>query len=385
MNLYLIDICCPIISNNNIMAFPDTFTLEQANKQIKKIRKLIKDESAFLIFYAFGEKWCSDAFNFVLNYYDIPYDHPRIFFVLDELNDSLDNYKIRFANWVKYSSQLMKVGIYEEIYGYNSIINLDTKKFLYLMGKPYKRWRIKTLYNLYKENLLEKSLYSFYLDFAYSDSKNTTEFTRNALPELSDYEYNEFVSKTLRELDTENKNYWEVVGLHVDITLYQNTSFSLVSETICDFKEPWFISEKTWRTIANKHCFVPLYTGVMFDYVHSLGIDTFQDILPIYKNQSFDKSQPYPSYVDNVIDNAIINVKFLLESIQDNKKYVYEKINHNYDIYKEQFKNHRKMIPKELESLIGFSYNYDCPISYTSLRKIDDANLSKTIVKKIWG
>jgi len=386
MNLYIVDLFQTVFYNNGIPTFSDSLNKSEDKTRIKQIKKLIKDNNAFIIFCAMGEKWTAKNVNNFLNFFNIKHDHPRILFVLDALNDSSDNNTLQFTKWIKYSSQLMKIVVWEEEYGANKEINLNTNKFLYLMGKPFKRWRIKPLYQLYKEDWLDRADYSF--KFSYSSyghpERDVKDLTRQVLSEISDDDFETFVFKTAKDLDFSQHD-WTGVGVPVDISLYQKTSISLISETTCDSTEPWFLSEKTWRTIANRHCFVPLFTEATFDYIETLGIDTFQKIMPLKKNYFYTKERDTllsTDEVDQIVDYSLTNLKFLLENINDNRIYVEEKINQNYDCYKNLADEHRRNIPKKLEKYFYLSLS---SIAYTSLRKIEDENISKTVIRHIWG
>lgn len=374
MNLYIVDIYKTILHRAGVPSFPDGTPREK----IKEIRRIIKDSSSFIIFTAMGEKWSVTSINRFLNILQIKHDHPRILFVLDSLTTKKPNETINFNNWILYSSQLMKVACWEEQYGANKDINLDTKKFLFLMGKPYKRWRINTLYSIYKKSLFKNCVYSF----KFFDNEAFKK-TRAVLKDLSDDEFDKFVNSTQKDLDYPVFN-WSMLGLPIDTSLYKHTSFSLISETTCDSVEPWFLSEKTWRTIANHHCFVPLYTEATYDYIHNLGIKTFQKILPC-KKQDFNfvnNCLLTDEQVDNIINQSLLNVEFLLENISDQKNYVSDVIIENYDTYQQLIQSHRKKIPQKLEEF--FYLHVESNLSYMSVRNID-SNLAKVIIKKLWG
>lgn len=64
-------------------------------------------------------------------------------------------------------------------------------------------------------------------------------------------------------------------GYPFDVELYEKTKFSLIMETHYDKREEIFLTEKTFRTIINRHPFVMAATRGTCKYLQDLGYKTF--------------------------------------------------------------------------------------------------------------
>jgi len=331
-----------------------------SKKDFFKIKHLLSNNEK-IIFTAIEEKWPTELLNNFIHDFELKYDDPNVMLIVDRLTAVQPDFRINFKNILKFDSQLIKVASWEDVTFPNNTINLNASKFLFLMGKPYKSHRVGFLYQLYNEGIIDHCDYSFKLDNQYIESA-----TRLQLPDINDLEFLKFKQKTLRNLDdvsfaiTPSGCHYN--GLPVDINLYKNTSFSIISESVCAVDEPWFLSEKTWRTLANRHMFLPLFDAATFDYVESLGITTFQDILPIKKDQ-------YISDVDNIIANTIINIKYLLSNISKHQTYIEEGIENNYRVYKNLVAKSREIFSKELEHRLYATVYNELP--YETIQKVD--------------
>ena len=349
MNCYIIDL--------KVVYFPEQ---KFSNENLVLIKQLLlKNEK--IIFIATDESWKDFLINGFIKDIGLEYNNPNVVLVVDHLTISQTDLIINFGNIKVYDSQLMKVASWEDEITPNTNIALDTDKFLFLMGKSYKRHRIGFLYKLYKQNIISQCEYSYKFG-----NRSISGITRKFLPEISKTEFLKFQNDTVRDLDnaeflfgTTGSHYQ---GLPVDVNLYKNTSFSIISESVCANGEPWFLSEKTWRTIANRHMFLPLFDTPTFEYLESIGINTFQDILPI-------KKEKFISDVDVIIDNTIQNIRYLLSNIHLHKQYITDAVEHNYAVYRNKVDAHRSIFDIRYEEY--FYSNIFSKLNYESIRKID--------------
>ena len=126
-------------------------------------------------------------------------------------------------------------------------------KFLFLTGKPNKPHRIRLLYKLKQQNLLDHATWSLFMD-----QKNYYS-TRALLPELSELEFYKFYSEYEKnpdkiEIVTEQGRF-HYSGIPYNVELYQTSLFQIISETLFGKTSPW-LTEKTWLTIINQRPFL---------------------------------------------------------------------------------------------------------------------------------
>lgn len=249
-----------------------------------------------------------------------------------------------------YNHGLMKIYIDQEINGRNEVINLQTNKFLYLMGKPYKEHRIGILYELFRSNLMQYCEHSFIYKSEW-DSR-----IKDALPVMNETEYRYFIESTVKTLDkinvVANEKTYFYPGFPTDKSLYANTSFSIISETNCDPKF-WcrFTTEKTWRTVGNNHAFVMIAYKDTFDYLEDLGIDTFQYLLKYTKEDMHHNNS-----VQELNRMTKENVVHFLNNISKYESRVVDSINNNYKVYQNRARHFRTVVDKTIESVVTIPY-----------------------------
>jgi len=198
--------------------------------------------------------------------------------------------------------------------------NANTGRFIFPTGKPNKANRIRLLYKLYTNGLLNHCDWSFFMNEAiYQASKKL-------LPELSDLEFSQFVKQHVRRLDA-----CDVInachgadhasGYPFDGSLYAQSSFRIISETMMLWTP--IVSEKTWITILNRQPFMIAGYAKNLVYLKQAGYCTFENYLPI------------PEY-DDIIDQeqrleaVIQNTKFWLQNIHFQQDSIEQDIEHNY-------------------------------------------------------
>ena len=320
-----------------------------AEDTIQKIKDSIASSDS-VILHAIMEVWSPYAIAEMLLNLGVDQSHDNITFLFEEGLPELGTNQLRFTNSHPYNHGLMKTNASEEVHGFNSTINLQTGKFLYLMGKPYKQHRIGLLHQLFNRHLLEKCDWSFLYNSRWDG------MLREALPLMSDQEYQSFVNRTERTLDkisvvtTDELYYYS--GLPTDSGLYTNTSFSVISETNCDAKY-WstFTTEKTWRTISNHHAFVMVAYKKTYDYLESIGIDTFQ-----YALKHTKEAMHHDQDVHSLNQLTAENVEYFLMNIGRNSDRIQESIEHNRKVYDQKVASFRSTVDHTIESVILTPY-----------------------------
>lgn len=198
----------------------------------------------------------------------------------------------------------------------------EHKKILFLMGKYQKSHRLKLLYKLYKQHLLNDD------KCVWSCIKLDIDSARPHLPRaLSDSEIDDFLEMCYKLPDSADIIYQadgctHYGGFPFDENLYKTTNISLISETKFYGKEV-FITEKTYRAIANYHPFVIASTQGHNKTLQEMGFYTFDEFMT---NPTYDN---LPSG-DLKLSAIVENVKNFNPSESDIKK-ITAMINHNAD------------------------------------------------------
>jgi len=204
--------------------------------------------------------------------------------------------------------------------------NHSAGKALFLMGKAEKIHRVGLLSKLYENKLLDKLEWSFYTE------KGITDHCRNVLKHYSDYNFKKFLDTCVKDLDPIDKqmmfNTSHYGGFPYDVGLYKNTVLSIISETEwhCVPAGYEFLTEKTWRTIANRHPFVMAGSPGTLAKLKTLGFRTFENYM-------------IHSDYDQIIDDwarlqAIAeNVKYFMNTFQQNIDSITLDVEHNFQLF----------------------------------------------------
>lgn len=208
------------------------------------------------------------------------------------------------------------------IRSYNKFID---PKFLFLTGRAHKPHRIRLLKRFADCGLLDNATWSF---FYHDQSTFYNDLVRDQLPELSDQEFDDFVTKwtcnpdqILQSVGSYGTQY---DGFPYGVEMYSNTDFSVISETNFDItSNPW-ITEKTWRPIINGHPFIVAGDSGTYKHLKGLGFETFEKLLAVPKFYEIaDVEQRLDLIVKNVqhwADTLSTHADFVNASIIHNKK-----------------------------------------------------------------
>lgn len=200
--------------------------------------------------------------------------------------------------------------------------NPSTRKFLFPTGKPAKPNRIRLLYKFYQQGLLDFCNWSLFVN----------EFNKNnchkLLPELSNAEFETFISDHVRSLDLVSLFNSGAADNHTngypfDGKTYANSSFRVISET--QMLSAPIITEKTWITIINRHPFLLIAYPHNLKYLKDTGYKTFDSYLPI---PDYDTIEDQEQRLDAVVKNT----KFWVDNIELQQNSIQQDVEHNYQL-----------------------------------------------------
>ena len=237
--------------------------------------------------------------------------------------------------------------------------NPAANKFLFLTGKPDKPNRVRLLWKLYQNNLLDRAIWSLFIN------SYNTQAAHKQVPELDDNEFDQFVNQfnsNPDQIEVIQKPHMDLhyPGLPYDYTLFQRTKFRLIAETDMRYTVPW-ITEKTWLTILNKHPFILAGDVGVCKKLQEMGFKTFNNYLKI---PDYDLIED----IDQRLDAIVINVNYLLCDPID-RTAINNDIQHNYHHLIELGKQNQNKITNFFSNL------------HISTEKIDQFITSKDIIQ----
>lgn len=218
--------------------------------------------------------------------------------------------------------------------------NSSAEKFLFLGGVPSRPNRIVLLSKFYNKGLLRQSEYSFFPPWTESDK----EWCKNALADMPNYDqflidcdrsidnlystakdYSRLSSTELLETKIHETDWCQNPGWIAPDVFY-NTCFSIISEgnAYSPAKDYKFLTEKTWRTIVNRHPFIFAGEVEQYQYLVSKGLKTFEEYMIPYGQVSNE---------DNRFDIIVSNAKVFLQTIKESTAAIHNDIEHNFNIF----------------------------------------------------
>lgn len=231
--------------------------------------------------------------------------------------------------------------------------NPKAKKFLFLGGVPSRLNRIVLLSKFYLANALSNAVWSFFPPWTDDDKQ----WCRTALANMENYEqflvdceqsvddlysqakdYSRLSAHELASKNIHNTEWCKNPG-YIDPLIFEQTAFSIISEgnayePATDYK---FLTEKTWRTIINKHPFIFAGEPDQFKYLLSKGLRTFESYLVPYA---------YIENTDSRFDTIVENSKYLLEHMENLEKSIGLDVEHNYNILLKEIANNQLVLDK---------------------------------------
>jgi hypothetical protein len=161
---------------------------------------------------------------------------------------------------------------------FNNQWNQTASQILFLTGKPHKANRALLLSKFYEAGKLDQLVWSLH-----TDQYMNAILQRQYFAHYTTQQFQDFLDSAVKNPDQANIWYQyqncHFHGFPFDHELYSQTSLSLVSETDYWPTNTHWITEKTWRTMANHHPFVFAGTDDSIRYLESLGFNLFRDYI----------------------------------------------------------------------------------------------------------
>tara|TARA_B100001057_G_scaffold345656_1_gene346790 strand:- start:1338 stop:2411 length:1074 start_codon:yes stop_codon:yes gene_type:complete len=208
---------------------------------------------------------------------------------------------------------------------YDELQNFVKNDFLFLNAKIHKTNRLNLAVRLYNENLLKQGVWSLNTNYTAQDlyprvshliTKNDFDWFYSKIPHSPDK----------IKYDAEADHY---LGYPFDHTLYENTKYSIIAETHVDNSEAFMITEKTARTIINKHPFIVASTPRFLEKLRAREYETFSDLWPEDYDKEHDtekRMQMIAKTVKYIYNNPIDWVRAYTIS-----QHNYSRLNRRYD------------------------------------------------------
>jgi hypothetical protein len=260
------------------------------------------------------------------------------FFVVDNTM----NHQISFGDKVAYLPGCMLLAYYPVWINHHpnvTVWNPISNKGLMLLGKCEKIHRIGFLKKFYEKNSLDS------IEWAANFTNQYDLIKEKFFTDYSDEEFKIFSDTCNRTLDIpinhpsypKNSNEsFQHLGFPYDHTLYCKTAFSVIleSEYYSDPEGMPWISEKTWRAIANKHPFIMVGSTDNIPVLKNMGFKTFEEYLSIEDYYSLlTVTQDIHTSLDAIVTNTIEFSNLLGTLSPDLKHKITEDVNHNYELF----------------------------------------------------
>jgi len=232
----------------------------------------------------------------------------------------------------------------------NAAYNINSERALMLVGKLYDRKnRLPLLAKFYEQNLLN------HLDWSLHFNDIIKQECQVLVPQFTDEEYEKFISAADRKLDDvdyelhgSNNHY---TGFPYDSKLFTNTCLSVVPETHFLNGDIVWITEKTFKAIANKHPFIMSSVPDTLAYLRNLGFKTFEEYTLI---------KDYDTIIDPQarLDAVVENTKYFIENKHKYAAEINADVEYNFTKFCEYCDVERKkltnVLPTQDEELTWF-------------------------------
>lgn len=214
--------------------------------------------------------------------------------------------------------------------------NSDTKKCLMLFGKMSRKYRCDVFKSLADNNLLTEDEVLWSLQF-----KHFSEPLQKRMMENIDYQKYRSYERSID--DDQYKKYGNagLLGYPYDEKFYTETCMSVIFETYAEHSKGDFdyLTEKTWRAVANKHPFLLIASNSVMSHLSDMGFHTFTDTyLPQGKDYHFE----------NVINNFPEYYTKFRDFVLNNPQEVLDRVEHNYKRYQQIGKTVVDSLPFQL-------------------------------------
>lgn len=194
-------------------------------------------------------------------------------------------------------------------------------KALFLMGKPHQPHRTPVLVELINRNLKDKLVYSWSPG---SPKSHVFKLVKNIVTKIfeGEIDFYNFSQLYAQRLDISeqtpifnlNETCYHYTGFPFDVSLYKNTSLSIISETnhssYLDINFPW-TTEKLWRAIANRHPFILVGECGIITKLRKLGYETWDSFL---KYDQYTANSFWNITDRKAVEMAVDNIEYFLSS-----------------------------------------------------------------------
>ena len=200
----------------------------------------------------------------------------------------------------------------------NTKWNSSAKKALLLTGKAEKPHRIGLLGQFYKAGLMDRLEWSLFINQPSEQYKYLV---------TQSIDFDKFISECTRNPDNididmqgTSSHYG---GFPFDVKLYSNTVMSVISES--RFNDSIWLTEKTFKAIANKHPFIMAASSGTLGKLKQMGLRTFEKYLQItnYDGLHYQKR----------LDSIVVNTEYFLDNFEKYKQQINEDVEYNYNWY----------------------------------------------------
>ena len=209
----------------------------------------------------------------------------------------------------------------------NSKWNFNSNKALILTGKPHRENRIGFLVECVKAGILKNHIYSFFPPKDEYHLRNTIDIFNK----VCDWDYDVFCKEYQNNPDDidirNNEEDMHYSGFPYSVDLFNDTIISVVLETNLSSpngNNPDF-SEKTYKSIINKHPFIILNQPNSLWFLKKYGFYTFEDYMEIkdydLNTDLFERNR-----------DAVRNLNYFLNNYHKNIDEINEKVEFNYNL-----------------------------------------------------
>lgn len=231
--------------------------------------------------------------------------------------------------------------------------NRDKFRGLFLSGKSDKLNRIMPLIQFKELEILNTNDMEWSLHYVNSQVDAITDVVHKANRDAQEpIRSKKFVAKFLKRHARNPDQISHVKaggafhhdGVPFDHTLYENTSFSFISESnSCPETGSNWITEKTWRAILNHHPFIMFAEPRMLECLSKQGYRTFEKYFPekydhiyntlqrydtIYRNITWLKDNWNTLPFDQINQDIVHNYELLVSSYNEEQKQLRSQINY---------------------------------------------------------
>jgi hypothetical protein len=217
-------------------------------------------------------------------------------------NSVLAKTKGKFFNYWAYDYKIRLRHYRQPVNMKNSFV----PKFLSLNGRP--DWhRYYVLQRLHDRNLLKDNLVSFLNRYGNFQNQENIDKFLNIYSGEPLFVKDVIKNQKVLVLDRTNEQIHNDDRSH-DNFIYENTSISLVTETYADAERRLFVTEKSYKPLANCHFQIWIAQPGIVDFFRSLEFDMFDDLI----------DNVYDTVVDDTsrFESALNSLEKLLEDIK---------------------------------------------------------------------